>query len=539
MHRALQLSSHEALLHSIVEGIPARVFWKDLESRYLGCNALFAKDAGLNSPDELIGKTDFDMAWKDQAESYRADDKAIMDSGISRLGYEEQQTTPAGVKIWLRTSKVPLRDANRQVIGVLGLYEDITEYASTKETEKRLARALKLLSKCNMLLVHAKNEAELLSEICHLAVEIGGYRMAWVGFIEHDAKKTVIPVAQAGIELDYLKTLNVTWDDSLLGLGPTGMAIKNKITNINQDYRNNPRVEPWRESAIENGYQSSISLPLLGKEEVLGALTIYSSEPYAFEWDETKLLEELAEDLAYGIEALRLRAAHDVIEKQLELSNRQLQVLTIRREEAREDERKRIARDLHDELGQILTSLRMDIALLRVRFGVGNPDLVDQVKDILGHVDSTIQVVRNVAAKLRPSVLNLGIVAAIEWQVAEFAKRSDIEFALSVAEQNIELDDERATVIFRIVQESLTNVVRHANAQKVNISLNILGADYLLEIADNGKGFEPENSSKRTYGLMGIRERALMLGGSININSALGQGTQITVHIPIQKGTKQ
>jgi signal transduction histidine kinase len=274
-------------------------------------------------------------------------------------------------------------------------------------------------------------------------------------------------------------------------------------------------------------------------DRLLGALTIYSSEPYAFELDEMKLLEELAEDLAYGIEALRLRAEHEVIEKQLELSNRQLQFLTVRREEAREDERKRIARDLHDELGQILTALRMDIALLRVKFGIDNPDLVDQVKNILGQVDSTIQVVRDVAAKLRPSVLDLGIVAALEWQVAEFAKRSDIQFELSIVEQNIELDDERATAIFRIVQESLTNVTRHADARKVNILLNIQGADYLLEITDNGRGFESEKSGKRTYGLMGIRERVLMLGGSININSALGQGTQITVRIPIQRGSKQ
>ncbi|MDD4964586.1 MAG: PAS domain-containing protein [Gallionella sp.] len=116
------------LLQSIMENLPASIFWKDLESRYLGCNTRFALDAGRNTPEELIGKTDFEMTWKDQAELYRADDHATMASGIPKLAFEEPQTTPDGSMIWLRTSKVPLRDANDQIIGVLGFYQDITEH---------------------------------------------------------------------------------------------------------------------------------------------------------------------------------------------------------------------------------------------------------------------------------------------------------------------------------------------------------------------------------------------------------------------------
>ena len=226
-------------------------------------------------------------------------------------------------------------------------------------------------------------------------------------------------------------------------------------------------------------------------------------------------------------------------EERLEQSNEQLRELTINREEAREEERKRIARDLHDELGQILTALRMDVSLLRIRFGKDNPELTEQVRNILWRVDSTIQVVRNVAAKLRPSVLDMGIVAALEWQVAEFAKRSDIRFELDICEEDIELDDERATAIFRIAQESITNVTRHADAKEVRISLSRQGSDYVLEIVDDGKGFVSEVSGKKTFGLMGIRERVLMLGGAVDIASAPGQGTRVTVRIPVQKGIKR
>jgi PAS domain S-box-containing protein len=122
---ALQKSNE--LFQSVLDNVPARVFWKDRQSCYLGCNKLFANDAGCADPDALSGRTDLDLAWADQAELYRADDQAVMDSGRPRLNYEEPQTTPDGDLIWLRTSKVPMRDEDHQVIGILGVYEDITD----------------------------------------------------------------------------------------------------------------------------------------------------------------------------------------------------------------------------------------------------------------------------------------------------------------------------------------------------------------------------------------------------------------------------
>ena len=130
-----EVRRQQELTAQIIATIPVRVFWKDRDSRFLGCNTLFANDAGLSRPDELIGKTDFDMGWKEQAELYRADDQRVMVATTPRLLYDEPQTTPEGKLIWLRTSKVALRDAAHQVIGILGIYEDIT---SSKEMELRL-----------------------------------------------------------------------------------------------------------------------------------------------------------------------------------------------------------------------------------------------------------------------------------------------------------------------------------------------------------------------------------------------------------------
>ena len=127
--------------HKILEHAPVRIFWKDSELRYLGCNTAFARDAGLTDPEELIGKDDHQLPWRDQAERYRADDRMVMESGQSKIRYEEPQTTPDGRTIWLRTSKVPLRDASGKIIGVLGIYDDITQL---KELEEQYRQAQKM-----------------------------------------------------------------------------------------------------------------------------------------------------------------------------------------------------------------------------------------------------------------------------------------------------------------------------------------------------------------------------------------------------------
>lgn len=148
-HKLAEDSLRQAkdFLQLIVEHVPGRIFWKDLDYRFLGCNTRLAEDAGLSRPDELIGKTDFDMVWKDQAELYRTDDQAVLESGSPRLNIEEPQTTPDGDTIWLRTSKVPLRDSDDQIIGILGIYQDITESKRVaqelRESERRFADLLR------------------------------------------------------------------------------------------------------------------------------------------------------------------------------------------------------------------------------------------------------------------------------------------------------------------------------------------------------------------------------------------------------------
>ena len=181
------------------------------------------------------------------------------------------------------------------------------EFRSAKKNERRMVRALRLLSKCNDHLLRAETEQGFLNHICMLAVEVGGYLMAWVGFAENDLAKTVRAVAQSGYEYGYLDQIEVTWGSAASGLGPTGTAIRTGVKVVNQNSQNNPNMALWLEAAMKRGYLASVALPLIVNQEVIGALTIYSREHDSFENEELKLLEELASNLSYGIQTLRMR----------------------------------------------------------------------------------------------------------------------------------------------------------------------------------------------------------------------------------------
>jgi PAS domain S-box-containing protein len=222
-----------------------------------------------------------------------------------------------------------------------------------------------------------------------------------------------------------------------------------------------------------------------------------------------------------------------VVEHRLRESYEMLRELTSRRETAREEERKRIARELHDELGQQLTALRMGASTLRIRFGPDNPELTEHVQKLLELADQTMQVVRDAVSSLRPGALDAGISAAVEWLAAEFSRGTQVTYSLSVPDENLPLAEERAIALFRIVQEALTNVARHARARHVHVKLERVGDDCLLEIRDDGCGFDPVAIRKRSFGLAGMKERMLMLGGKIDIVSTPGKGTTIKVELPI------
>ena len=210
------------------------------------------------------------------------------------------------------------RDRHGTPFAILETNNDISDRKRAEEALSRLNRELRAISNCNQVLLRATDEQSLLEEICRIVCEEAGYRMAWVGYAEHDEAKSVRPVAWTGVEEGYLANLGITWADTERGRSPTGTAIRTGKTCCIQDFATDPRLAPWRESALQHGFRSGIALPLKDEHgNAFGSLSIYSAQPNAFSSEEIRLLEELAGDLAFGIVTLRSRAARKRAEQEV------------------------------------------------------------------------------------------------------------------------------------------------------------------------------------------------------------------------------
>ena len=229
-------------------------------------------------------------------------------------------------------------------------------------------------------------------------------------------------------------------------------------------------------------------------------------------------------------------AERRLAEEQLRESKENLRALAARLESVREEERKRIAREIHDELGQALTGLKMDLTWLTSRLPKDKKPLISKTKSIFRLIDDTIHSVRRISSGLRPEVLDeVGLTAAIGWQARDFQKRTGIRCKVTVPADSAGLDHERSTAAFRIFQELLTNVARHARATRVDIVVRLDGNKLVLEVQDNGKGIsEAELDGSKSLGLLGMRERASLFGGHVAITGTRGQGTRATVSIPLR-----
>ena len=225
-------------------------------------------------------------------------------------------------------------------------------------------------------------------------------------------------------------------------------------------------------------------------------------------------------------------------EQELRQSFAQLRALAARLQTVREDERTRAAREIHDELGQALTAIKLEFTALLRDLPAQDGPVRERSQTILKLLDQTFQSVRRIATGLRPTVLDdLGLVAALEWAAEDFQARTGTRCEIDLPDEDIVLDPERATALFRIFQETLTNVARHANATHVNARLAEEGGSLILEVRDNGKGIGEEQLSAGTsLGILGLRERVLLLGGTLTITGTPEKGTAVTVHVPDSQG---
>lgn len=475
---ALQRKSR-ASLHAILDNLPYMVWMKDCAGRYLAINACYVSYARLTDKQQIVGKTDFELWPKALAEKYVADDAEVI--ATRRQKHVEEPSMDGERVNWVETFKSPVIDENGEVLGTTGFMRDITErkhqeIARLSESEERFRMLFFGLS--DAIFVHH------FSDDCVPSCfdEVNEVACVWLGYTRQELLALTPPDIYApGMGRDMatlcrelLNTENITFDHEF----------------VTRDGQLIP-VEIRASHFLLNGERAIISVA-----------------------------RNISE---------RKRAA------------RQLRALSAHLMTVREEEKARIAREIHDEFGGTLTAIKIDAYWLERNLSKCNNagSLLARIASMCSLIDNAVSVTRRVITDLRPSLLDdLGLRAAIEWQAEQFQARTGIECRMGEIKacDNGEegLDKVVAINLFRIFQESLTNVARHSGASAVQIELHYGEANLVLSVADNGCGLAEEPlAAPNSYGLRGMFERVDYLGGRIELNRPQGGGLAITISLPL------
>lgn len=351
----------------------------------------------------------------------------------------------------------------------------------------------------------------------HAAPAIGS-----VLILDPDGKR-VRHGAAPGLPVEYREAI----DGLPIGprAGSCGTAAFTKQPVFVDDIETDPLWDDYRELALRHGLRACWSVPIIAKDQrVLGTFAFYYTNAHRATPAEVEVIERVSRLAGIAIERSQMEG--------------QLRDLSAHVQSALEGERTRIAREIHDDLGQSLTALKMDIAWVVRRLrelpqSQGAP-LLDKLAQMSGFTDEVIQRVRQISAELRPGVLDdLGLTAAIEWQAQAFEERTGMPCQVRSNQHEVELDSEVTTAAFRIVQEALTNIVRHARANSVRVDITVDASELSIEVSDDGVGITREaTSSVKSLGLLGVRERAHRLGGEVVVEQASPKGTVVRLRLP-------
>ncbi|SEF05753.1 PAS domain S-box-containing protein [Burkholderia sp. WP9] len=467
-----QLRNANAQMAAILDNIPDLAWVKDTHGRYVAVNRALARTLGYAEPSDVIGRTDFDLHPLEHAKAYRADDVEVMVSG-QRKRIEEAHVQAGGHWSWVDTIKTSFADGHGLLAGTVGIARDVTE---RKKVEEDLARAIAGL----------RSEIERRTTV---EVRLQASEARFRAIVETSPVPLCIVSMPQGEILYTSEPLR-----ALFGLNARDGMIRN-IAELYVDTAERDRlVEHLRQEA---SFRDTVVHFRRPDGSTFWAMVAARVATY-----------EDAPAIYIGLNDITERKR---IELELFESREQLREVSGYMEEIREQERKRIAMEIHDELGQLLTALKMDVSLLKMRLS-GDMEAAKKADDMRELVEKTIWMVRNVANHLRPAALNFGIVSALEWLAKDFSQRNGIPCRLRINGPEPVLSDTQATVVFRIVQASLTNVARHADATRVDVTLTRSASALDLHISDDGRGFNQEAIKKGySYGLLGMRERARLI----------------------------
>ncbi len=500
---AKRRQGYRAVFDSMIE----RIWHIDREGTVLYINSSGARDLGLPAQ-SVVGRSLHDLMPAATASRLHADNMDVINSGKPKLGVSEEYPLADGMKSCFQTDKIPYYDRNGEITGILVFAVDFTAHMRSEEalstSQLQLSEAMDL-ARIVYWQLDSDSDTFIFNDPFYdfygtTAEREGGYLMARVEY----ARRFMHP------------------DDIHL----FHQASEKRRLHNGREYFNEFEHRIIR----RDGQERHVLARIRATMEPTGRIT----KCYGANQDITE--RKKAEE---QLERERLLKETQVRrEKALEQSREELRNLSEHLQRVRERERTRIAREVHDELGQFLSVLKIDLTCLGQGLNKNQRDLIEQIQGMATKIDGAVHTVRKICSELRPSILDdFGLSAAIEWHAEDFEKRTGIRFVTRIDPTIPKVEKRLAYVIFRIFQETVTNVLRHAEATTVKVSLKREKDSVVLKVADNGRGISKKQlSSPGSLGIIGMKERVRFWNGQLMFRGVRNRGTTMIVSIPLTNG---
>jgi len=510
-----RIKANYEYFRNIVNGLHDQVLVIDPHYRITDVNVAFLRQTGYMR-EEVIGRLCYEVTHQRgqpcEAPEHPCPAQQVLRSGqparALHIHYDSQ-----GKPVWINVAASPLYDREGRVMQVIQAYRDVT-------AERRLEEKLAAVQALGQELVLSTDEEHIGRMVMDAAEQVLEFQVCALFLVDEEQKRLVCKAHAAGEPAVHIPPLLLEGERGItVAVARSGEPIY--LPDVRQDPR-------YIDAGI--GSRSELCVPLKVGGKVIGVLNAESEELDGFDQADIRVFSSLADQAALAIENARL---FEAVRRQRE----ELRALAARLAEVEEAERRRLARELHDQVGQNLTALGINLNIVRTQMSqeLASP-MRSRLDDSLALVEETTERIRGVMAELRPPVLDdYGLVATLHWYGAQFASRTGIAVTVQGEEPLPRLAPPIENALFRITQEALTNVAKHAQATRVTVTVEADEEAVRLIVADDGIGFDPTRlvtpDERQGWGLMTMRERAEAVGGHLHVESAPGQGTQVIVEV--------
>ncbi|MEP6775958.1 MAG: PAS domain S-box protein [Chloroflexota bacterium] len=529
-----QVGAARDQLAAILNGLPDGITVHDRDGKPIYVNDSAASSLGSTTEDYLLeesrekqvrGITIYDE-WGTPLQDSQLPVAAALRGVPNPNMVLRHRHTLSGAEYWTASRSKVIHDENGQIQFIVSTFSDITERKLIEEALRKGAQRLNVLHELDRAVLEARSLPEIAGVALHYVTQLVPCSRASVALYRPESSDGII-LAATGIGEDVMTggvtvPIDVRW---------VVAGLEHGETLVINDIHARPRdVQAAFQAFVKLGLRSMVMVPFVVQGRLIGSLNLWSETPGAFTADSTDLAREVGDQLALAI--------HDAqLFDEVRAGRERLEMLSHKLLEVQESERRHLARELHDEIGQVLTAIQINLQILGQSLNAA--DAAARLADSINMVKYTLQQVRTLALDLRPSMLDdLGLVSALRWYVQNHVRKVGIHVRLVADPLPRHLPAHIEITCFRVAQEALTNVVRHAQAQRVTVTIRLRKTELVLSVRDRGLGFDVDMAKEQalkghSMGLLGMQERVELAGGHLSIESDASEGTVIRAIFPL------